>query len=108
MVVEVWHGDRCSMKEGCTKTVSSVYGVSLRKFIRSDWLNFSKLLRHDVGDGTRVKSWEHVWCGDCTLKEAFPEFYQISRARDSSIAEVMCFSTVRIYWDVQFCHSEHD
>ena len=34
------------------KLVTRVYGVSLWKFIRSDWLNFSKSLCYDVGDGT--------------------------------------------------------
>ena len=62
----------------CTKFVSGVYGVSLQKFITSNWLNFSRLLQYDVGDGTRVKFWEDVWCGDCTLKEVFLEFYCIS------------------------------
>ena len=38
-----------------TKHVSSAYGVSLWKFIRADWLNFSKLLQNDVGVGTRLK-----------------------------------------------------
>ena len=37
-----------------------MYGVSLWRFIRSGWLNFSKLLRYDVGDGTKVKFWKHV------------------------------------------------
>ena len=44
----------------------------LWKFIRSGWLNFSKFLRYDVGDGTRVKFWDDVWCRDRPLKEAFP------------------------------------
>ena len=48
------------------------------------------------------------WCGDCTLKEAFPEFYCISKARESSIAEVMCFFVGRIHWDAQFCRPVHD
>ena len=39
----------------CTKSVLGAYGVSLWKCIRSGWLNFSKCLRYDVGDGTRVK-----------------------------------------------------
>ena len=46
-------------------------------------------LRYDVGDGTRMKFWEGAWCKDCSLKEAFPEFYLISRTWYSSIAEVM-------------------
>ena len=48
------------------------------------------------------------WSGDCTLKEAFPEFYYISKARESSIAEVMCFFVGRIHWDAQFCRPMHD
>ena len=42
---------------GCwsTKKVTSVYGVSLWRFIRSGRLNFSKLLQYNVDDGTRVK-----------------------------------------------------
>ena len=40
--------------------MSSACGVSLWKFIRSNWLIFSKLLQYDVGNETRVKFWEHV------------------------------------------------
>ena len=49
-----------------------------------------------------------MWSGDCILKEAFPEFYCISKARDSSAVKVMCFSDGRIHWDVQFFHIVHD
>ena len=56
----------------CMKNVTSAYGVCLWRFIRNGELNFSKLLRCDMGDGTRVKFWKHVWCRDCSLKEAFP------------------------------------
>ena len=88
--------------------MTSAYGVSLWRFIRSCWLNFSKLLLYDVGDGTRVQFWKHGWCGDCTLQEAFPELYCISRTKDSSVAEVMCWSAGRIHGDVQFCRPPQD
>ena len=81
----------------CTKKVTSPYRVSLWRYIRSDWLNFSKLLVYDVGDGTKVKFWKHVWCGKCTLQEAFPELYCLSRSKDSSVAEVMGWSAGRFY-----------
>ena len=83
----------------------SGYGVSLWRLIRSGWLNFSKLLRYDVGDGTRVKFWKHVWCGDCTLKEAFLDLYFLSRASDSLVVEVMCWSDGRIHWNFHFHRS---
>ena len=92
----------------CTKKVTNAYGVSLWRFIRGGWLNFSKLLRYDVGDGTRVKFWQHVWCGDCTLKKAFPYLFCVSRARYSSVAEVMCWFGGRMHCKFQFCHPLQD
>ena len=47
---------------------------------------------YDVEDGTRVKFWKHVWCGDCTFQEAFPKLYSLSRSKDSSVAKVMGWS----------------
>ena len=50
------------MKGGgsCTKPVLGTYGFSVWKSIRSGWLDFSKFLRFDVGDGNRIKLWEDV------------------------------------------------
>ena len=36
-------------------------------------------------------------CGDCTLQEAFPELYYLSRSKDSSVAEVMGWSAGRFH-----------
>uniref|UniRef100_A0A7N2ML02 Uncharacterized protein n=1 Tax=Quercus lobata TaxID=97700 RepID=A0A7N2ML02_QUELO len=88
--------------------VTSAYGVSLWRHIRSGWMSFSKLLLYEVEDGTRVKFWKHVWCGDRTLQEAFPELYCISRTKDSSVAEVMCWSGGRIHWDAKFRRPPQD
>ena len=55
-----------------------------------------------MGDGTRVKFWDDVWCRDHPLKEAFPDLYNISRTRDASISKVMCFVNGRVSWDIQF------
>ena len=88
--------------------MTSAYSAGLWRFIRSDWLNFSKVLRHDMSDGTRVKSWKHVWCGDCSLKKAFPKFYCLSRVKDSSVAEVMGWSGGSINWNFLFCHPPQD
>ena len=65
-------------------------------------MNFSKCIQYDVGDGTRVKFWDDVWCGDCPLKEAFLDLYNISRSRDASVSEVMRCANGRISWDMQF------
>ena len=49
-----------------------------------------------------------MWCEDCTLKEAFPGLYFLSRARDSSVAEVMCWIGGRIHWNFQFRRAPQD
>lgn len=45
---------------------------------------------------------------DYSLKEAFPEFDRICRARESSVLEVMHFHDGRLQWDSQFCCPVHD
>ena len=57
-----------------------------------------------MGDGTSVKFWKHVWCGDRTLQEGFPKLYCISRTKDSSIAEVICWFGGIIHWDAKVWH----
>ena len=49
-----------------------------------------------MGNGTRVKFWNDVWCRDRPLKEAFPNLYNISRSRDALVSEVMCYANGRI------------
>ena len=58
-----------------------------------------------MGNGTRVKFWHGLWCGNCSLKESFLELYDISCDRESSLADLMQFSNERIHWDVQFSQS---
>ena len=84
------------------------YGVRVWKSIRSGWLDFSKFPRFDVGDGTRIKFWEDVWCRDCSLKEAFLELYSISWAREFFLSKVMRFSNGRLHWDIRFRHPPQD
>ena len=43
--------------------------------------------------------WKHVWCGDCTFQEAFPEFYCLSRSKDSLVGEVMGWFAGRFHWN---------
>ena len=54
-----------------------------------------------MGDGTRVKFWDDVWCRDRPLKEAFLDLYNISRTRDALVSD-------KLSWDIQFRHLEND
>ncbi|XP_050252211.1 uncharacterized protein LOC126698794 [Quercus robur] len=96
-VIEAKYGD--GRGGWCTKPVTGTYGVSVWKSIRSGWMDFSKFLQFDVGDGTRVKFWEDEWYRDCALKVAFPELYSISRTKESLVSEVMRFLEGQLHWD---------
>ena len=61
-----------------------------------------------MGDGSRVKFWDDVWCRDRLLKEEFPDLYNISRTREASVSEVMSFTNGRVTWDIQFCRLVND
>jgi hypothetical protein len=47
----------------CSREVAGAFGVGLWKFIRKGWENFSKFLRYEVGDGSRIRFWHDLWCG---------------------------------------------
>jgi hypothetical protein len=44
--------------------------VRLWENIRKAWESFSSFSRLVVGDGTRIRSWHDLWCGDMGLKDA--------------------------------------
>ncbi len=45
------------------QTGTSSYGVSLWKFIRCGWDSFSRVTRFYIGDATKVRFWNDIWCG---------------------------------------------
>ena len=92
----------------CTKPMTGTYGVSVWKSIRSGWMDFSKFLRFDVGDGTKVKFWEDEWCRDCALKVAYLELYGISLTKESLVSKVMWFSDGQLHCDFQLRHPPQD
>ena len=40
----------------------------------SIWESFSNYLKFNVGDGTIVRFWKNIWCGDHSFKHLFPDF----------------------------------
>jgi hypothetical protein len=65
---DILWGGWCSLEPAC------VFGVGVWKNIRKCWDSFSSFTRFVVGDGTKISFWYDLWCGDTTLKVAFPSF----------------------------------
>jgi len=40
-----------------------------------------------VGDGSKVKFWYDVWCGDQTLKITFSDLYKIAHFKEVAVVD---------------------
>jgi hypothetical protein len=62
----------------CSLDPPRSHGVGLWKNIRKGWSLFSSHTRLALGDESRIRFWDYVWCGEMPLKEAFPGLYDIT------------------------------
>jgi hypothetical protein len=105
-VVEIKYG---SMEgDWCTKQVERPFGVGVWKHIRRGWELFSKFIRFEVGDGTRIRFWQDVWCGDQPLKESFSVLFRIARNKEAWVSDHMQITNEEIHWNVQFFREVQD
>jgi hypothetical protein len=82
--------------------------VGLWKHICKGWHVFMRHNRFDPGDGSKIRFWEDIWCGDRALKEAFPSLFSIASYKEASIADNMEHSSGIIQWNIQFTRLIHD
>jgi hypothetical protein len=72
------------------------------------WQNFRRYVKFDPGEGSEIRFWDDVWCGDRALKEAFPGLFIIARFKEASIADNAKHSNGTIQWNIQFSRLFHD
>lgn len=63
--------------------------MGLWKYIRRGLGIFSLYTHLVVGDGSKMRLWQDLCCGDRVLKEAFHEVLGIVRVQDASIADLL-------------------
>lgn len=66
-----------------------LFEMALWRGITNGWEDFVKNTRMLVGDGSIVKLWEHVWCGDVSLREAFPNIYRLACDKDALVGDYL-------------------
>jgi hypothetical protein len=88
--------------------VNTPHGVSLWRHIRTGWDVFSQHISYTVGDGSRLRFWHDVWCGDLPLRSQFPSLFQLARAPEASVADLCHFQGTNCVWDIAFNRSVQD
>ena len=89
----------------CSNRVSTPHGVSLQKHIRSGQDVFSQHISYTVGDGSRLRFWHDVWCGDLPLRSQFPSLFQFARLPEARVADLCHFQVSNCVWDIAFIRS---
>jgi hypothetical protein len=92
----------------CSLEPLGAFGVGVWKNIRKGWISFSRFTRFVVGDGSKISFWHDLWCGDTTLKEAFPALFGIARLKDAVVADNLELLGDSLQWNVSFIREAHD
>jgi len=82
--------------------------VGILKNIRKGWSLFCSYTRLILGNGSRIRFWDDVWCGEMSLKEAFPVLYDIACVKDALVADHLVVVSGSYQWDVRFFRAVHD
>jgi hypothetical protein len=94
-------------EDGVSKAITRSFEVGVWKNIRR-WEEFSRFNIFEVGDGSEIRFWRNVWCGDQTLKVAFLMLFSIARFKEASMAHHLQFSNEISQWNITFIKSVHE
>jgi hypothetical protein len=70
-----------------------------------DLVLVSSHTRFILGNGSRIRFWDDVWCREMPLKEAFPGLYDIACDKNSFVAAHLILESGSFQWDVIFIHT---
>jgi hypothetical protein len=61
-----------------------------------------------LGDGSKIRFLDDVWCREMALREAFSELYSIACVKEALVAVNLDLSSGSHKWDVSFIRAAHD
>ena len=63
--------------------------------VKNDFLKFGSFI---IKDGSQIRFWEDVWLGNTTLREQYPQLYNIARKKQDTIADILNTPIPNIPW----------
>jgi hypothetical protein len=72
--------------------------VGLWKNIRKGWSLFCSHTRFELGDESKIRFWNDVWCGKLPLKVAFLALYVVAREKNAFVADHLDYSSGSFQW----------
>jgi hypothetical protein len=70
--------------------------------------DFSRFVRFEVGDESKIELWQDIWCGDQSLKASFLVLFNIDHFKEASVADYMLFPNDTFKWNITFVRLVHD
>ncbi|WMV60154.1 hypothetical protein MTR67_053539 [Solanum verrucosum] len=71
-----------------TKEVTTPYGVSLWRSIRSLWNEVKSNSKAKVMDGNKTRFWKDIWHEKGNMEDLFPDIYNLIMLQQSTIADL--------------------
>ena len=78
------------------------------KEIRKEGSLMLKNITFSVGDGRRVRFWKDKWCGNNTLRDAFPSLFALAVSKDAWVADCWDSLGEEGGWNPRFSRSFND
>ena len=61
-----------------------------------------------LGEGSRTRFWEDVWCEELPLCESFPALYNLARTKGAKVAELWESARDSGTWNLRFSRTFND
>ena len=91
-----------------TKEPRGSFRVGLWKDISNATRKLKQEGYFDIGDGSRVKFWEDLWCGERPLRVMFPSLYALAESKWAMVAKVWDTTRGEGTWNPRFMRSFND
>ncbi|RVX22106.1 putative sugar phosphate/phosphate translocator [Vitis vinifera] len=91
-----------------TKKANGTFGVGVWKEIlkEKDWC--WENMAFTMGNGTKIRFWNDLWCGCTVLSQRFPHLYGMAAHRNGTVEEMWDQNVGQGDWDLRFVRGFND